>query len=288
MFKLRFLSLGLAIAATLPTGIAQAMSADRTSSPADSMPDPTEVAQVFYPPATPNRQVLMVIGHGQVHRAADKAEVAIVLFNYDPYQVTENPESMPELKPMTQAQLKPVLEAIAAAGISTADLKVKIGSAQPTPGSTDPFAYYGEGSAVIQFDLAQPTQQQVEKLMTAIETVTSSSDVVHLQDRYVTYSTTSCDGLAQEAYVAAVADASDRAQVLAGAMKVQVTNVPSVAEAASLFPGLPYPYAPSSCDLESIPNAAAMGYSSPTSYDPSLPAEVTLQRDLYVTYPIRR
>ena len=287
MAKLCFLGLGLAIAATLPAGMAQAISTAGASPAAELTPDPTEVAQVFYPPATPNRQVLMVMGHGQVKRAADKAEVAIVLFNYDPYAVSENPEAM-ALKPMTQAMLKPVLEAIAAAGIPAGNLKVKIGSAQPIPSSTDPFAYYGEGSAVIKFDLTQPTTQQVEKIMTAVEGVTGGDRAVYLQDRYVTYSTTSCDGLAQAAYVAAVADARDRAQVLAGAMKVQLTNVPSVAESSSFFPGSPYPSIPSPCDLASIPNAAAMGYLSPSPYDPSLPAEVTLQRDLYVTYPIRR
>ncbi len=288
MSKLRFLGLGLAIAATLPTGMAQAVSTTGASPAAERTPDPTEVAQVFYPPATPNRQVLMVMGHGQVNRAADKAEVAIVLFNYDPYAVSEDPEATASLKPMTPAMLKPVLEAIAAAGVPAGDLKVKIGSAQPTPGSNDPFAYYGEGSAVIKFDLTQPTQQQVEKIMTAVESVTGGDHAVYLQDRYVTYSTTSCDGLAQAAYVAAVADARDRAQVLAGAMKVQLTNVPSVAESSSFFPGLPYASIPSPCDLASIPNAAAMGYFSPSAYDPALPAEVTLQRDLYVTYPIRR
>jgi uncharacterized protein YggE len=288
MSKLRFLGLGLAIAATLPVGMAQAVSTAGASPKAEATPEPMEVAQVFYPPATPNRQVLMVMGHGQVKRAADKAEVAIVLFNYNPYAASENPEAMANLKPMTQAMLKPVLEAIAAAGVPAGDLKVKIGSADPIPSSTDPFAYYGEGSAVIQFDLSQPTQQQVEKIMTAVESVTGGDRAVYLQDRYVTYSTTSCDGLAQEAYVAAVADARDRAQVLAGAMKVQLTDVPSVAESSSFLPGLPYAAIPSPCDLESIPNAAAMGYFSPSSYDPSLPAEVTLQRDLYVTYPIRR
>lgn len=289
MVKLRFLSLGLAIAATLPAGLAQA-ALTTTSPAAPAAPDASaEVAQLFYPPATPDQQVLMVVGHGQVKRAADKAEVALVLVNYDPYTYYENPDEMPETKPMTQAMLKPVLDAIAAAGVPAGDVKVKIGSNEPTYTSSDPFSYYGEGSAVLQFDLMQPSQEQVEQIMTAVETAVSDREDLYLQDRYVTYTANSCDGLAQEAYVAAVADARERAQVLAGAMGVELSDVPSVAESSGAFFGMPYsPYAVSPCDLESIPNAAAMGYSAPSYYDSSLPAEITLQRDLYVTYPIRR
>ena len=47
------------------------------------------------------------------------------------------------------------------------------------------------------------------------------------------------------------------------------------------------PY-PSPCDLAYLPGAAAYGYSALSYYDPAAPVEVTLQRDLYVTYPVRR
>ncbi|MBD3883116.1 SIMPL domain-containing protein [Phormidium tenue FACHB-886] len=289
MVKLRFLSLGLAIAATLPAGLAQAALTSSGLSSSSTEPAALEVAQLFYPPATPDQQVLMVVGHGQVKRAADKAEVAIVVVNYNPYAYSENPDAPPPPpQPLAQATLKPVLDAIAAAGVPADAIKVRIGSSQPSYNSSDPFSYYGEGSAVLQFDLTQPTTQQVERIMTAVEGAVSNRDELYLQDRYVSYTAASCDGLAQEAYVAAVADARERAQVLATAMNVELMEVPSVAESAGAF-GLPFnPYAVSPCDLEDIPAAAAAGYTTPSYYDPSLPAEVTLQRDLYVTYPIER
>ena len=253
---------------------------------------PIQVAQLFYPPATDDHQVLMVVGHGQISRPADKASIELIVLSYDvstfdPYAVPDpsaaensSPEQ-PEIPPLTEEMLDPIVSALVSAGIPASDIKITLGT-EPNPGS---YNYYGEGSAAIAFEVDRPMSDRVEAIMTAAQEATG--DRLYLQDRYIGYVTNSCDDLEAKAYVAAVADARDRAQILATAMEVELSEVPSVAESVSLTPGISYPY-PSPCDLADLPPAAAYGYSTLSYYDPAAPVEVTLQRDLYVTYPVRR
>ncbi|HEY9641913.1 MAG TPA: SIMPL domain-containing protein [Coleofasciculaceae cyanobacterium] len=294
MVTKRLLSLGLGVAiASLSAGMANAATPNSSSqvSPDTGLIQSTQVAQLFYPPATLEQQVLMVVGHGQVTRPADTAQVSLILLNYDPattdpyaQPAPNNPEAAatpPERNPLTKAMLKPVLEALVAAGVRANAIKTTLAE---EASSTSPYSYYGKGSAEVTFDLDQPTRDRIVTLMTAVENAVGKG--LYLQDRYVTYKTDSCANLEQEAYTAAVSDARDRAKTLAAAMGVELNNVPSVAESASIFPGFPANPYPSSCDLAVLPAAAA--YTGVSYYDPDAPAEVSLQRDLYVTYPIRR
>ncbi len=252
---------------------------------------PVQVAQLFYPPATDNHQVVMVVGHGQISRPADKASVQLVVLSYDistfnPYPASDpnvaggsQPPQSPPIPPLTPEMLKPFVAALVAAGVPAGDIKVMMGD---VPGAS-PYNYYGEGSAAIAFDIAQPTSDRITKIMDAAQGATS--DKLYLQDRYIGYVTNSCDDMEAKAYVAAVADARDRAQILASAMQVNLSPVSSVAEMPIVPGSSPYP---SPCDLANLPQAAAYGYSALSYYDPSAPVEVVLQRDLYVTYPVRR
>ena len=245
-----------------------------------------EVAQLFYPPATDDHQVVMVVGHGQISRPADKASIQLVVLSYDISKMAAytTPEpgtapSTPPIPPLTPEMLKPFVAALVAAGVPAGDIKVLMGD---VPGAS-PYNYYGEGSAAIAFDVAQPTSDRITKIMDAAQGAIGSK--LYLQDRYIGYVTNSCDDMEAKAYVAAVADAHDRAQILASAMQVNLSSVSSVAEMPIVPGSSPYP---SPCDLANLPQAAAYGYSSLSYYDASAPVEVTLQRDLYVTYPVRR
>jgi uncharacterized protein YggE len=299
MVTKRLLSLGMGIAiASFPAGVASAaapLNGSSQVSPDASLIRSTQVAQLFYPPATLEQQVLMVVGQGQATRTADTAKVRLILLNYDlatygqsvsdaaeSAESAESAATPPELSPLTRAMLKPVIDALVAAGVPVSAIKTTLAEEASL---INPYSYYGEGSAEVAFDLDQPTRDRITTLMTAAENAVGKN--LYLQDRFVTYATNSCADLEQEAYTAAVADARDRAKTLAAAMGVELSNVPSVAESASIFPGLPYNPYPSSCDLAVLPTAAA-AYTSPSYYDPSAPAEVSLQRDLYVTYPIQR
>ncbi|MBW4660157.1 MAG: SIMPL domain-containing protein [Drouetiella hepatica Uher 2000/2452] len=263
---------------------------DATPSVTAPIAQPVQVAQLFYPPATDDHQVLMVVGHGKISRPADKASVQLIVLSYDistfnPYPVSdpaasgaELPEP-PPIPPLTEEILKPFVAALVAAGVPASDITVEMGD---VPGAS-PYNYYGEGSAAIAFDLAEPTSDRVEEIMAAAQEATS--DKLYLQDRYIGYVTNSCDDMEAQAYIAAVADARDRAQILATAMQVEMSQISSVAEMPVTLGSTPYP---SPCDLENLPQAAAYGYSTLSYYDPSAPVEVTLQRDLYVTYPVRQ
>jgi uncharacterized protein YggE len=291
MVRKSLLTVGLsaAIASLSICAVSRSVNAATPNAAPEAAAQPVQVAQLFYPPATDDHQVLMVIGHGKISRPADKASVELIVLSYDIATIYATPDPSvaestqpaepPPVPPLTQEMLKPFLAALVAAGVPASDIKVTMGDT-PAPSS---YNYYGEGSAAIAFDVAQPTSDRIEKIMAAAQEATS--DKLYLQDRYIGYVTNSCDDLEAKAYVAAVADARERSQVLATAMQVELSNVPSVAESVSIIPGSnPYP---SPCDLEYLPSAA-YGYSTLTYYDPAAPVEVTLQRELYVTYPVRR
>ncbi|HEY9660384.1 MAG TPA: SIMPL domain-containing protein, partial [Allocoleopsis sp.] len=270
----------------------------------------------FFPYATSDEQVLMVQGTGSASATAETAEIELVFTSYNPYydpytcsatadSSTEpmadaasdtvpgaEPPSVecppPEVTPITRSTLQPAIDALTQAGIPASAVEVRLPSDETT---ASPYsAYYYPDSASISVDLAQPTQERVQQLMTSVEDAVSNQENLYLQDRYVKYtlSQTGCDRLEQEAYRAAIGDARDRATVLASALEVELGNVPSVADSifSSMMSSVFSPY-PSYCDT-SLTAASTPYPPSPAYYDPALPAEVQVQRAVFVTYPIVR
>lgn len=281
------------------------------NSPADSAGKDDRLAQ-FFPFASSNEQVVMVQGMGTASAPAETAAIEFVLVNYDPYydpyactyddwsdttsdsgaDPTTAPEECPpppDPVPLTRASVQPVVDALTDAGIDASEISVRL----PGDESDSYAAYYYVDSASVLLTLDRPSHQQVADLVTAVEDVMTDSEAVYLQDRYVQYtlSESGCNALETEAYGDAVSDARDRAAVLATALGVEVGDVPSVADAAyspfslSSLTAAAYP---SYCDAD-LYNASYGGYyASPSYYDAAMPAEVQVQRAVYVTYPVGR
>jgi uncharacterized protein YggE len=263
------------------------------------LPTSDRVAQLFYPPVNDEQQALMVVGQGEASAPADRAEVEFSFTNYDPYAspegglllfnsgstsngstsngATEAPSLRTQASPIpsfTEAQLQPVVDALVAAGISSELIEVAI-----TPGSPNVYPYTTDRGSV-SFDLSNPSREQINQAVDAVNEAIADSQSIFLQNLSVRYSLNDCTALEQDVYLAAISNARSRATALASAMGVELAEVPSVAESPFNFL-LP---ACGSADGAGFYNPFAFGASL---YDPEAPAEVQVRRDIFVTFPIR-
>jgi hypothetical protein len=288
------------------------------SSTADSqgIPLSTQSEQIaqFFPYANPNEQTVMVQGQGGASLAADAAEIELVFVNYDPFydpyacyydesgllpetidlsRVEPCPAPADSL-PLSRASLQPAIDALVNGGIARNDIRLRLPS-DPAPDNDFATLYYPD-SASLSLIVANPTRQQVQELVTAVENSVANHESLYLQDRYVQYtlSNEGCQSLERDAYRNAVANAQSRATVLAEALGVEIGNVPSVADSAFSLSGIfgnvagVFGGTSSYCDTEAATSAVFGSFPSPPYYDPMTPAEVRSQRSIFVTYPVRR
>lgn len=246
---------------------------------------PDDIAQLLYPPVSNERQGLMVVGQGIVNAPADIAEIELTIYSANPYDYDygydwsedyEEPASVPlPENPMTTATAQALVNAIIAAGAPATAVEYEI--MQP-----DVYSYSTDDYLIITIDLPEPTQDSVASIVDAASARVDANGY-YLDGTYVNYQINDCRPLIQQAYTAAIADAAARAESMAAALNVEIEPVPSVAE--SPF-NLVYP----PCDSEgNLDDSDIWGYNywSGGFYDADAPATIRLQRDIFVTFPIR-
>lgn len=273
-FKLLLVGAAVALEAALPV---QAIAAPQPAS------SDTRIAQLFYPPAS-DRQIIAVTGQGRATVPADRARMNVVFTNrnsqdFDPVY-SPNASSKPPAKPapLTAAALADIVTALKTAGVPDHKIKVTINSLERPR-----FPSYGRGAGAIMVEIEQPTQAEVARLVKTVNTALAAKGAnpkVFLDDIFVQYSVKSCTAIEDAAYAAAMQDANVRAGALAKSMGVQLADVPSVAE----LPFIGRFYSPCSQDIDVT--SAAMRR-PPTPYDPTMPAEVEVYREIAVTYRLR-
>jgi len=119
-------------------------------------------------------------------------------------------EALGEAQPITEADLQPVVDAIAAQGVSRADIEVIV---EPTYG--DP--YYG-GSATIRVTVRNV--DALEGIVDAATEAASGLENISLGGSNVSYTVSDCASLEQAAMQAAVEDARERGRSFASALGV--------------------------------------------------------------------
>ncbi|MBD2678303.1 MULTISPECIES: SIMPL domain-containing protein [Nostoc] len=253
-------------------------------------------AQLFYPPAS-DRHSLMVMGQGVVRVPADTADIELVVSSKNSNEELQTQPStlsqvrrvtLPVLllntktpigqipptpalesqKPLTKANLQPIIDSLVTNGISADKIQVQV-----NPNST-------ENNAKILVRVEKPTRDRIHEIVGTANKATSKLENLTINNVGVEYAVNDCQALQSSVYQSAMKDAQSRAQALATAMGVKL----GAASVAEPFYTLFYP----SCNSKSgvtLPSFASF-LLTPT-YDPDAPAEVEMKKDIFVTYTVK-
>ena len=177
------------------------------------------------------------------------------------------PQLALQVQQITEADLKPVVDAIVAAGVPAADVEVIV-----TPYYGDPS--YG-GSATVRATVRDIGK--VDAVVAAANDAASGLTDISLFGTNVSYTVADCAALERSATEAAVADARDRATNFAGVLGVGLGDVAGASNySSSLYGGSP-------CDSQFIGPVPLGGIAYAEGQTP----DVQLFATVTITYAIR-
>jgi len=177
------------------------------------------------------------------------------------------PQLALQVQQITEADLKPVVDAIVAAGVPAADVEVIV-----TPYYGDPS--YG-GSATVRATVRDIGK--VDAVVAAANDAASGLTDISLFGTHVSYTVADCAALERSATEAAVADARDRATNFAGVLGVGLGDVAGASNySSSLYGGSP-------CDSQFIGPVPLGGIAYAEGQTP----DVQLFATVTITYAIR-
>lgn len=171
-------------------------------------------------------------------------------------------ELLQEAQPITEADLQPVVDAIAAQGVSPADIEVIV---QPSFG--DP--YYG-GSATVRVTVSNV--DAVDGIVNAVGEATAGLQNVSFNGTNVSYTVGDCSALEQAAMQAAAEDARERGQGFASVLGVGLGPI----RGASHFSSSAFGGAPCGSDFGGPYPLADTSFAQGQSRDVQLFATVTI------------
>lgn len=181
-------------------------------------------------------------------------------------------------RPIDEAALEPVLSALEAAGLSRDAIEIAI-----SPLASDPYAGPYSGAARIEFTVQEPEQEMLNDLISTVSQRASAAGLSLIQVG-ATYRLDDCQALEDEAQLAAIDDARQRAERLAEQLGV-TTGKTLLASDFGLFGGpgdgggcSPYGDAGS---YTSFGGPGGIPLTLP-DFDPSRPPEVIAIKQLYL------
>lgn len=213
-------------------------------------------------------RTLGVTGSGQVSAPADQAIILMLFYaNYTPDY--SDPEAALQLPTVPKpSELQDVVDALTAAGVPASNLRV-------TPDFTS------SNGLRVRVVLNQPSQSQVEQVVTTATTAAVKENRFTLSTVSVGYTTNDCQAIENSARQAAIADVQNRAAALATAAGAEVGELISLSD--STVWGT---YGSTSCPVNNDPVLLSNPYGLPP-YDPSAPAVVNVQYQIIATYELR-
>jgi hypothetical protein len=273
-------SLGLAHSALQPVRAGQ-RSVPSSHVAQRKLPITPQIAQLFYPPVDPN-PVVRVIGKGQASLSADHAELSFEFSSPSQEGDSVEPTALkfhPTFVAVTETDLKAILKALEAVGVRTTQIQIRF---DDTPASSPlpfplPFPSKGGASdAKIRVQQEKPTQAKLSKIVNAVQSKVDSLKNLALSRVSVNYAVKDCQALESAVYQSAMRSAQNRAKAIASAMGATLNPVPSVAQPFyELF-------------IPGCGTSPAFPFSnSGSDYDPQRPPEVSLSREIFVTYTLK-
>lgn len=239
---------------------------------------PAVSAQVLNP-ALPG---ITVQGTGRATAPAETATVVLILVNQQVYMPVDgammpDPASTPAVSPEEMAA--PVIAALVAAGVPAEDIEMLV-----NPFSTEWGPYGGPVTVNLRFTVENPAPDQLAAILDpALVAATDAGLFVNMTG--VLYAVMDCAALEREAMVNAIADGRANAGAQAELLGVDLGDLTASRTdpyAAMMFGGYP------------VTNACAPGMNAPgvssvwsvPPFDPTMPAEVTVQANVELTFDI--
>lgn len=179
--------------------------------------------------------------------------------------------------PIDETALEPILTVLTGAGISRDAVEVVI-----SPIAPDPYSGPYGGAARLEFTVENPDLAELTELMTAVSQTASESALTLIQAG-TAYEVADCQVLEDEAQVAAIEDARQRAERLAGQLGV-TTGATLLASDFGFFGdpslgGCGFPDGAGSYASYGGPGGLSLTI---PDFDPSRPAEVTVIKQIYL------
>jgi uncharacterized protein YggE len=222
---------------------------------------PAQAETLLYP--STQDKAIMVTGIGLIKAKATRAEVRLSIGEDFPLDASAPP--VPP-KPITDKDLNAIVNGLVRSGLKRDQITARIG----TDASED--APLGQGLVLVNID--KPTSDGLARLLQTAKTAAEAQNLGLLQSQ-VTYSASNCQALEQQAYEKAIQDAAWRAEAIAKATRQTLSSTPSVAEAFyNGFVG--------NCGESNLFDLLGMGRNGGDR------PEVTVRKDLMVTYPVTR
>jgi uncharacterized protein YggE len=246
-----------------------------SSSPASAQASPEAVAQLFYPQAQA-QPTLQVLGQGQ---ASAPAQEGVLTLKFDKiygeeYAIDEATGEYDYSQPLAPSSVE----------ISAATLAPVVQIWQKNFGLAKSAIAVNltEVGATVTATVSQPKQAVLQSMAEQGIAAMANQGDISFSSLDVKYSITDCQPLQREVYRNAIADAKTRATTLAEAMGASLAGLPSVAE--SPFNLITPPSCNEEVSLFDFANFAEI-FSGAQAVDKK--AEVTIRRDIFVTYPIK-
>lgn len=218
-----------------------------------------------------NARQLSVTGTGTASAPADKAAIILsYTLNYSP-EASSDPNAPPPLPPtITEADLRPVKDALIAAGVAASDI-----SFAPEP--------YNTQSLRMIIRLDRPTRERLNALIDVANTVSAKDSRFYFSPSGVVFSVQSCEAAETTALQAAMTDAREQAAALSNTANVQIGDILAVTGSTTWRASSPFSsICPNNID-DAIRYTSQYGAQP---YDPSQPAEVFVDSSISVSYEI--
>ncbi len=218
-----------------------------------------------------NAALLSVTGTGTASTPADKAAILLsYMLNYYP-EAPSDPNAPPPLPPtIKEADLKPITDALISAGVAASDI------------SFAPEAYSPQAIRMI-IRVNRPTRERLNTLISVANTASTRDNRFLFNTSGIVYTAQNCQAAETTARQAAMANAIEQATALASVANVQIGDILAVTGNTTWRYAAPFSTAcPADLD-ETLRYATLYGTQS---YDPSQPAEVSVDSSISLSYEI--
>jgi uncharacterized protein YggE len=225
---------------------------------------------------------ISVIGHGEASAPAETATLHITVGEGN-YAGPALPQPGVTPGEREREAVAPIVEALVDAGVQEEQIEVMVG-----PSIAELGTFFGPATAMIRATVDTPDRDQLAELIDAAG-IAAAGERLYVGRVSATYAIEDCAPLERQAREMAVADAHDKADVMAELIDVSRGDVIGTRDVSSESPAAFGPYGPvtslSPCGSEDLAMSVLGAYALPP-FDPAMEPEVTAYATVELTFAL--